>query len=54
MGSGKTSIGKKMSKMIKFDFIDTDALIEQKTGLISQQFLSMKAKKALGIENPKY
>ena len=33
MGSGKTSIGKKMSKMIKFDFIDTDALIEQKTGV---------------------
>ena len=33
MGSGKTSIGKKMSKMIKFDFIDTDSLIEQKTGV---------------------
>ena len=33
MGSGKTSIGKKVSKMIKFDFIDTDALIEQKTGV---------------------
>ena len=33
MGSGKTSIGKKMSKMIKFDIIDTDALIEQKTGV---------------------
>ena len=33
MGSGKTSIGKKLSKMIKFDFIDTDSMIEAKTGV---------------------
>ena len=33
MGSGKTSIGKKLSKMTKFDFIDTDFLIEEKTGV---------------------
>ena len=33
MGSGKTSIGKKMSKMIHFKFVDTDSLIEQKTGV---------------------
>ena len=32
MGSGKTSIGKKLSKMMKFDFIDTDHLIENRTG----------------------
>ena len=32
MGSGKTSIGKKLSKLMSFDFIDTDALIEEKTG----------------------
>ena len=33
MGSGKTSIGKKLSKMMKFNFIDTDHLIEEKTGV---------------------
>lgn len=33
MGSGKTSIGKKLSKMMKFDFIDTDSIIEKKTGV---------------------
>ena len=33
MGSGKTSIGKKLSKMMKFDFIDTDHLIENRTGV---------------------
>ena len=33
MGSGKTSIGKKLSKMMKFDFIDTDHIIENRTGV---------------------
>ena len=33
MGSGKTSIGKKLSKMMKFSFIDTDHIIEEKTGV---------------------
>ena len=30
MGSGKSIIGSKFAKIIKFDFIDTDALIEEK------------------------
>ena len=33
MGSGKSSIGKKLSKMMKFDFVDTDNLIEENTGV---------------------
>ena len=33
MGSGKSSIGKKLSKVMKFDFIDTDNLIEENTGV---------------------
>ena len=33
MGSGKTSIGKKLSKMMKFNFIDTDHIIEERTGV---------------------
>ena len=32
MGSGKSIIGSKFAKIIKFNFIDTDDLIEKKTG----------------------
>ena len=32
MGSGKSTIGKKFAKIIDFNFIDTDLLIEQKVG----------------------
>ena len=32
MGSGKSTIGKKLAKIIDFNFIDTDLLIEQKAG----------------------
>ncbi len=32
MGSGKSIIGSKFAKIIKFNFIDTDALIEEQTG----------------------
>jgi len=39
MGSGKSIIGSKFAKIIKFNFVDTDALIEKKTGKsISQIF----------------
>jgi shikimate kinase len=33
MGVGKTSIGKKLSKQLNWKFLDTDKLIEKKTGL---------------------
>ena len=32
MGSGKSIIGSKFAKIINFNFLDTDALIEKKTG----------------------
>jgi len=32
MGSGKSIIGKQFAKLINFNFIDTDSLIEEKTG----------------------
>ena len=32
MGSGKSIIGSKIAKIIKFDFLDTDAFIEKETG----------------------
>ena len=33
MGSGKSTIGKILSKILKLNFIDTDILIEKKCGL---------------------
>ena len=33
MGSGKSTIGKILSKMLKFNFIDTDIFIEKNVGL---------------------
>ena len=33
MGSGKSTVGKILSKILKFNFIDTDILIEKKCGL---------------------
>ena len=32
MGSGKSVIGSKIAKILNFNFLDTDALIEKKTG----------------------
>jgi shikimate kinase len=34
MGSGKTTIGKRMAEVIGFDFVDTDQLIEQEQGML--------------------
>ena len=32
MGSGKTSLGRKLAKLLRFDFFDTDVEIERTTG----------------------
>ena len=33
MGSGKTTIGKIIAKKLNYKFIDSDSLIEEKTGV---------------------
>ena len=33
MGAGKTTIGRKLAKLLHLDFIDTDHLLEQRTGV---------------------
>jgi shikimate kinase len=39
MGAGKTSTGKELARMLGFDFLDTDQLIEEKAGMkISEIF----------------
>ena len=35
MGSGKSVVGRKLAKLIKFDFLDTDKLIEKKNRQIN-------------------
>lgn len=41
MGSGKSTVGKKLSKIVGFDFIDLDSYIEEKEGKkISELFRS--------------
>ncbi len=34
MGSGKTSVGKILAKRLQYQFIDTDKVIEKKTGML--------------------
>ena len=40
MGSGKSIVGSRLAKIINFHFIDTDALIEKKTGKSINQIFS--------------
>ncbi len=40
MGAGKSIIGRKFAKLIKFKFLDTDTLIEKKTGKSINQIFS--------------
>ena len=41
-GAGKSSIGKKLAKLMKFNFIDSDSLIEKKHGKPLQDILNQK------------
>ena len=39
MGSGKSTVGKKAAKALEYDFLDTDALVEEEEGMsISKLF----------------
>ena len=39
-GCGKSTIGRKMSRMLDREFIDTDELIEQKTGISPSEYIT--------------
>ncbi len=32
MGTGKTAVGERLAKRLKFDFLDTDLMVEEETG----------------------
>ena len=40
-GAGKSSIGKKLAKHLRFNFVDSDLLIEKKYGKSLQDILSL-------------
>ena len=55
MGSGKTTVGKKLNQNLNIDFIDLDEFIKQKEGLkISEIFkqkgeIYLESKKTFGL-----
>jgi len=46
MGSGKTTIGKKLANYLKCDFIDLDKLIEAKVGMSIVQYFELHGESA--------
>ncbi len=46
MGSGKTTIGKKLANYLKCDFIDLDKLIETKVGMSIVQYFELHGESA--------
>lgn len=47
MGSGKTSVGKRLSLVLKREFIDTDDFIEKREGMTINEISKKKGKKNL-------
>src|SRR3990170_4074534 len=41
-GSGKTTVGKKLSELFKMNFLDTDLLIEKKANMKISKFINKK------------
>lgn len=46
MGSGKTTIGKKLANYLKYDFIDLDKLIESKAGMSIVDYFELHGEQA--------
>lgn len=46
MGSGKTSIGKRLASVFKYDFLDTDELVAKKAGMSIKELIEQQGEKA--------
>ncbi len=53
MGSGKTTIGKKLSKNLNLKFLDTDKIIEKKNSMSINQIFNIKGEKYFRNEEKK-
>ena len=53
MGSGKTTIGKKLSKNLDLKFLDTDKIIEKKNSMSINQIFNIKGEKYFRNEEKK-
>lgn len=46
MGCGKTTVGRMLAQALKYDFMDTDHLIEKRYGMSVQEIFATKGEKA--------
>ena len=46
MGSGKTTIGKRLAEQIGFDFVDTDQIIEMRQGITVAEIFAQRGEHA--------
>ena len=54
MCAGKTTIGRKLAKLLEYNFIDTDMEIEEDQGCSVEDILSMVAKSVFEIWKQKF
>ena len=50
MGSGKTTVGRQLSKRLRMDFVDSDHMIEERCGVSIATNLISKVKTAFVFE----
>ena len=46
MGCGKTTVGRMLAEKLDYDFIDTDNLIEKRSGMTIQEIFAIKGEKS--------
>jgi shikimate kinase len=49
MGTGKSSVGKRLAEMVQYDFLDLDAAIETEAGITIPQIFSSQGESAFRI-----
>ena len=46
MATGKTAVGEKLAKKLKYDFLDTDLMVEEETGMSITQIFEKEGEPA--------
>ena len=50
MGAGKSTVGKYLAQLLRYDFIDLDQYIEQKYNMTVNDFFAQKGEEAFRLE----